>query len=674
MMSDVKLIVFDLDDTLYLEVDYVRSAFAAVDSFVETTYGTTGLGAACQRLFDSGHRGNVFDLALREVNIPLPVAVEQLIDVYRSHAPAIQFEPDAVACLDALRGQLPMGLITDGYRQAQHQKVRALDVTRWIGRVTVTDDWGRPYWKPHPRAFEEIASAMNVAANECVYIGDNPSKDFIAPRQLGWKTVRIRRPLSLRVDESTGGRADIEISDLSNLPELLGIETPIRSNAGPGVRDRSVSVSSSVVTERQGCRMQESTYAEQNELAIDGGNPVRIEPFAPWPHFDDELCNASTQVLRSGKVNYWTGNEGRLFEREYADSIGSGFAIALTNGTVALELALFGLGVGPGDEVIVPSRTFMASASCVVMRGATPVMADVDRDSQTLTVDTIRAVTTSRTKAIIAVHLAGWPCDLDPIMEFAASRGIKVIEDCAQAHGAVYKGRAVGSIGHVGAFSFCQDKIMTTGGEGGLMTTNDEAVWKKCWSLKDHGKSWDAVQRPHTPNTFRWLHESFGTNWRLTEMQSAMGRIMLRRLPEWVATRRRHAATLTTMLSSIDALRIPQAPPHIHHSFYKYYAFLRPEFLQSGWSRDRIIQTIQAEGINCGSGSCSEIYLEKAFDAPGLRPEQRLPVARELGETSLMFLVHPTLTDQEIHETGVAIQKVMAVATRSVDGRQRAVA
>ncbi len=420
--------------------------------------------------------------------------------------------------------------------------------------------------------------------------------------------------------------------------------------------------------------MHNSSMPKTISLAVDGGLPVHVGAMSPWPFFDDELCDASTRVLRSGKVNYWTGNEGKLFEKEYAESIGSAHAIALTNGTVALELALYGLGIGQGDEVIVPSRTFMASASCAVMRGAKPVMADVDRDSQNLTVDTIRAVTTSRTKAIVAVHLAGWPCDLDPIMEFAESRGIKVIEDCAQAHGAMYKGRHVGSIGHVGAFSFCQDKIMTTGGEGGLMTTNDIGLWKKCWSLKDHGKSWDAVQKPHQPNTFRWLHESFGTNWRLTEMQSAMGRIMLRRLPDWVATRRRHAAALTTMVAPFSSVRIPQAPAHITHSFYKYYVFLRPECLQPGWTRDRIVQAIQAEGVNCGSGSCSEIYLEKAFDGPGLRPEQRLPVARELGETSLMFQVHPTLTDSEIQETGAAIQKVLAVATRTIDQQRPAAA
>ena len=406
-------------------------------------------------------------------------------------------------------------------------------------------------------------------------------------------------------------------------------------------------------------------------LAVEGGQPIRTGPMSPWPFFDDELIEASSRVLRSNKVNYWTGEECKLFEREYAEAIGSKHAIALTNGTVALELALYGLGIGPGDEVIVPSRTFIASASCAVMRGAKPVAADVDRDSQTLNVDTIRAAITPRTKAIVAVHLAGWPCDMDPIMQLARSHGIKVIEDCAQSHHALYKGRHVGTIGDVGAFSFCQDKIMTTGGEGGLMTTNDTDLWNKCWSFKDHGKSLQEIQKPHEPHLFRWLHAQFGTNWRLTEMQAAMGRIMLRRLPEWVESRRQNAAMLTRGLSSIPSLRIPLAPAVSVHSYYKYYAFVRPALLAPGWSRDRIVKSLQAEGIPCGPGSCSEIYLENAFNGPGLRPKERLPVARELGETSLMFMVHPTLTTAEIDATIRGIQKVMAVATRS-DAQRRA--
>lgn len=396
-------------------------------------------------------------------------------------------------------------------------------------------------------------------------------------------------------------------------------------------------------------------------LAIDGGIPVRTTPFAPWPYFDLDEIEAATAPLRSGKVNYWTGTEGREFEKEFAAYTGCNHAIALANGTMALELALYALGIGPGDEVITTSRTFIASASCIVMRGATPVLADVDPVSQNMTAETIRSLITQRTKAIISVHLAGWPCDMDLIMELAREHGLKVIEDCAQAHGATYKGRPVGSLGDVAAFSFCQDKIMTTGGEGGMLTTNNEALWRKAWEFKDHGKSYDAVyNRQHKPG-FRWLHESFGTNWRLTEMQSAIGRVQLRKLPDWTAERQRHAAILTESFSQIPAVRITPAPPGIGHAMYKYYCFIRPEMLVSGWDRDRVMNAIVAEGIPCFSGSCSEIYLEKTFKDAGYGPPARLPVAKELGETSLMFLVHPTLSETDMVDTCRAVNNVFAL-------------
>jgi dTDP-4-amino-4,6-dideoxygalactose transaminase len=397
-------------------------------------------------------------------------------------------------------------------------------------------------------------------------------------------------------------------------------------------------------------------------LAVDGGQPVRQAPFAPWPHFAPDQIDAAVRVLKSGKVNYWTGEEGREFEREFAAQAGCKYAVALANGTVALELALYALGIGPGDEVIVPSRTFVATASCAVMRGATPVVADVDADSQNLTAETIRPLLTPRTRAIIPVHLAGWPCDMDPILALAREYDLRVIEDCAQAHGATYKGRPVGSMSDVAAFSFCQDKIMTTGGEGGMITTNNKGIWDLAWSFKDHGKSYDAVyNREHLPG-FRWLHESFGTNWRLTEFQSALGRVLLRNLPAMLETRRRNAAILTEAFQHHPALRVTQPPSHVVHPYYKYYVFVRPEELSNGWTRDRILSALVAEGIPCYSGSCSEIYLEKAF-TQDLRPAERWPVAKELGETSLMFLVHPTLSENDMHDICRAVTKVMRAAT-----------
>ena len=400
----------------------------------------------------------------------------------------------------------------------------------------------------------------------------------------------------------------------------------------------------------------------KNLLAIEGGSAVRSIPVSPWPVFSTDEIEAATSPLRFGKVNYWTGTEGRDFEKEFATYTGCSHAIAVANGTLALELALYALGIGSGDEVITTCRTFIASASCIVIRGAVPVLADVDPVSQNITAETIRPHITPRTKAIIAVHLAGWPCDMDAIMDLAKTQGLKVIEDCAQCHGATYKGRPVGSLGDVAAFSFCQDKIMTTGGEGGMLTTNDQSVWERAWAYKDHGKSWDAVYKRHHPPGFRWLHESFGTNWRLTEMQSAIGRVQLKKLPEWVAKRQANAAMLTEAFRHISALRVTIPGPEVGHAYYKYYAFISQEHLKAGWSRDRIMEAICSEGIPCYSGSCSEIYLEKAFEV--IRPVDRLPVAKELGGTSLMFLVHPTLGEQEMTQTCMAVEKVMAAASR----------
>lgn len=388
-------------------------------------------------------------------------------------------------------------------------------------------------------------------------------------------------------------------------------------------------------------------------------------PFSPWPSFTEEEANAVRDVILSNKVNYWTGQETRSFEKEFAAWSGTEYAVALANGTVALDVALKALKIGAGDEVIVTSRTFLASVSSIVNAGAVPVFADVDLDSQNITAQTIKAVMTPRTKALICVHLAGWPCDMDPIMALANENGLKVIEDCAQAHGTHYKGRPVGSIGHVGAWSFCQDKIMTTGGEGGMVTTNDRQLWADMWAYKDHGKSWEAVyEREHAPG-FRWVHESFGTNWRMLEAQAVIGRIQLRRMQEWQAARIKNATRIWETSQQLPALRVPVISSDDVHAAYKAYVFIRPERLKAEWSRDRILTEIAAQGVPAFSGSCSEVYLEKAFDNTGWRPSERLVNAKQLGETSMMFLVHPTLTEQEIDLTCKVLSEVVQQATQA---------
>ena len=400
-------------------------------------------------------------------------------------------------------------------------------------------------------------------------------------------------------------------------------------------------------------------------------------PFSPWPSFTNEEADAVRSVVLSNKVNYWTGTECREFEKEFAVWCGMRYAVALSNGTLALDVALKVLGIGPGDEVVVTPRTFIASISCVVNAGATPVFADIEAESGNISAATIARVITTRTKAIICVHLAGWPCDMDPIMALANEHGLKVIEDCAQAHGARYKGKCVGSIGHIGAWSFCQDKIMSTGGEGGMVTTNDEALWRAMWSFKDHGKSYEAVyEREHQPG-YRWLHESFGTNWRMLEMQAVFGRIQLRRMLSWTKRRTDNALAIQDACRQHAAVRVPNfqcdtsacqgdcaVRSGCAHAHYKSYVYVQPHNLAPGWSRDRIVNAINAEDVPCYTGSCSEVYLEKAFDNTGWRPQVRLPVARELGETTLMFLVHPTLTEAEIEKTTTVINTVLTLASR----------
>ena len=385
---------------------------------------------------------------------------------------------------------------------------------------------------------------------------------------------------------------------------------------------------------------------------------------APWPHFAEDEIDAVSAVLRSGKINYWTGEQGRAFEREYAQATGRRHGIALANGTLALELALQAFGVGAGDEVITASRTYVASASCAVMCGAVPVVADVDADSQCVTAATLRAALSSRTRAIVVVHLAGWPCPMDEIMALAAEHGLIIVEDCAQAHGATWRGRPVGAFGHAAAFSFCQDKIITTGGEGGMLVLDDEEAWQRAWAYKDIGRSFDAVyHRQHAPG-FRWLTESFGSNWRLTELQSVLGRLQLAKLPGWTEARRHNAGVLARGFAEIPALRVPVPPPHVGHAYYKFYAFVRPRALAAGWSRDRIMAELNERGVGCTVGSCSEIYREKAFTDRGWGPEQRLATAQELGETSLCFMVHPTLAPATLDAHVAAMHEVMAAASR----------
>ena len=382
---------------------------------------------------------------------------------------------------------------------------------------------------------------------------------------------------------------------------------------------------------------------------------------ASWPFFDADQINAVVRVLQSGKVNYWTGKECKKFEAEYARVLGVDHAIAVANGTVALELALRAIGINSGDEVVVPSRTFVATASAVVVQGGTPIFADIDLHSQNITAETIQKVVTAKTKAIIVVHVGGWPCAMEKIMDLAEKRGLYVIEDCAQAHGAKYKGKFVGSFGHINAFSFCQDKIISTGGEGGIVVTNRRDLWERAWSFKDHGKSWDAIHNQIQTGSFRYVHNTIGTNYRMTEMQAAIGRIQLKKLPDWVRQRRDCAALLCSLLKGVRGLLIAEPSSHFEHSYYRVYMLIQEKQLRFDWSRDRIIQELRKLEIPVGSGSCGEVYKEQSFRQ--MFPDLQHKNAHIAQSQSLAFSVHPGLSQSDIHEIATCVKQVMQQAT-----------
>ena len=386
-----------------------------------------------------------------------------------------------------------------------------------------------------------------------------------------------------------------------------------------------------------------------------------------WPKFSRSEAKKISQILLSGKVNYWTGSEGKAFEKEFSSFVGTKYAIAVSNGSVALDLALKALNIKKGDEVIVTPRSFIASASCVVNVGAIPIFADVDPISGNLTASTVSQKITKKTKAIICVHLGGYTCDMENIIKLAKSKKIFVVEDCSQAHGAFYKGKSVGSIGDIGTWSFCQDKIITTGGEGGMITTNNKNLWNIMWSYKDHGKNHHSVFKKSHPPGFRWLHDSFGTNFRMTEIQASIGRSQLKKLNSWIKLRTRNAKIIQDVAFKFPLMfDVPKVPEESTHAYYRVYLHVNKKGLKKGWSRDRLIEEINNAGVDSFSGSCSEIYLEKSFKNSPFYPKERLKNAKIIGETSICFLVHPSLPFKKMIHTSKVLFDIFHKASNNL--------
>ncbi|MEL7190033.1 MAG: DegT/DnrJ/EryC1/StrS family aminotransferase [Pseudomonadota bacterium] len=382
-----------------------------------------------------------------------------------------------------------------------------------------------------------------------------------------------------------------------------------------------------------------------------------------WPRHEPDEIAAVTSVLESGRVNSLVhGDQNKAFEKEFAEYVGVPFAVAVSNGTVSIELALRALGVGKGDEVIVPARSFFATTSAVVAVGATPVFAEVESDTQNIDPASVERMIGDRTRAIVCVHLAGQPCNMGRLCDIAKRNQVFLVEDCAQAHGATWRGQKVGSFGDAGSFSFCTDKIMSTGGEGGMLVMKDESVWRRSWAYKDHGKDPIRLKEKSNsaPGEFRYCIDDFGSNFRMTEMQAAIGRVQLRKLDGWVAQRRENACALVEEATKHPAVSGMTVPDHAFHAFYKCYILLDLEQLPQGVTRSDVLVELMARGISCGSGSCPDMSREGAFADLEVRRDGELAVSHAMAARTIMFQVDHTLTRDDTASYGRVLAEVLS--------------
>jgi dTDP-4-amino-4,6-dideoxygalactose transaminase len=373
-----------------------------------------------------------------------------------------------------------------------------------------------------------------------------------------------------------------------------------------------------------------------------------------YPYFDQNSIKKVVNVLKSGRVNYWTGKECGIFEKQFSNYHRLLYSVAVSNGSVALELALRALNLKKNSEVIVSPRSFVISASCVLNQGLKPIFADVN-DNGNLSIENIIKTYRKTVKAIILVHLNGLSCDLDPIVKFAKEKNIFLIEDCSQAHGATYKGRPVGSFGDVAIWSFCQDKIISTGGEGGMISTNNKKIWEKCWSYKDHGKNYKSAFYKKKKIGFRWHIDQLGSNYRLTEMQAVLGRYQLKNLDKQIKKRNQIANLyingFKNYWTKFNLLKKPNfacascpLKNKINkkcnlclHAFYRLNLFINLKKKM----QLKIIKDLNKNKISCSVGSCPEIYREKIFKKLKFYPKKRLSNAKLLGKTSVVFSINP---------------------------------
>jgi dTDP-4-amino-4,6-dideoxygalactose transaminase len=368
-----------------------------------------------------------------------------------------------------------------------------------------------------------------------------------------------------------------------------------------------------------------------------------------WPEYSEKEIEGVSEILKTGRVNQWTGDYVREFEKKFSKYFDVNYSIAINNGTSALELCLKVLNLNDNDEVIVTPRSFVASVSCILINRLKPVFADVDLNSQNITLQNIKNVITDKTRAVICVHLNGFPCEIEEIYSYCKENNIYVIEDCAQSHGAKYNGKYLGSFGDINAWSFCQDKIMSTGGEGGMITTNNKDLFEKAWSFKDHGKDINLYYNRPITNQFSFVHNSVGSNYRMTEIQAYIGLIQLDYLETWIQHRRELSSIYNNKFKNLNNIRLQYENENTLCSYYKYYFFVKDISI-----RQYIIDEISRNNIKVYYGSCGELYKEKCINQNIICHNSKI-----LHETSIVLLVDPSYSKIDIMNNANIIYNIL---------------
>lgn len=409
-----------------------------------------------------------------------------------------------------------------------------------------------------------------------------------------------------------------------------------------------------------------------SKLALEGGTPVRSEPYPPWPDYGEEEVAAAVAVLRSGHLARQSGSEVRAFEQAFAERYGVKHAIAVSSGTAALHVALAALGVGPGDDVINTAHCFIGTATPVLHAGAVPIFADIDPRTFNIDPASVETKITPHTKAIVPVHLNGCPADMAAFLDIAQRHDLFVVEDAAQAHGALYDGQLVGTIGDVGCFSFWEDKILTTGGEGGMVITDDDDLAHRARKIHHHGE--ERSDGDYYAAERLYFHDMLGYNFRMTEVQGALGRVQLTRLDDYVAARRQHAHHLSRLLADVPGIIPPYEPPEAQHAFYKYIIRLDCDVITA--PALQFMTALQAEGIACSRRYPTPLHQQPLFtehkgygntQAPfswyeGTLPQygSGLPAAEQLPDALIMIRMQPTFSEQDVEQIAQAVAKVAA--------------